>query len=188
VQKNKKYTEQDVFVPWHLQKKFVKGQEGAAVQEEPKKPKKKKKTRKQRAKEELERKQREERGESVDGGDENSQHASEDKPKQQQQQPAEVEESTPTDNRQAGDSAQVFHRYLSPFLPLMCGPRHQPNPPDALSPALIVRRCPARFGVRRYYHLFVEGELERIVQSAGGLRIVEAAYDHENWYVCAARE
>src|SRR3989344_8762889 len=124
VQKNK-YTEQDVFVPWHLQKKFVKGQEGAAVQEEPKKPKKKKKTRKQRAKEELERKQREERGEGVDGCDENSHHASEDKPKQQQQQqPAEVEESTPTDSKQAGDSAQVIHRYLSPFLPLMCGPRH----------------------------------------------------------------
>lgn len=122
MQKNKKYTEQDVFVPWHLQKKFVKGQEGAAVQEEPKKPKKKKKTRKQRAKEELERKQREERGESVDGGDENSHHASEDKPKQQQQQqPAEVEESTPTDSKQAGDSAQVFHRYLSPSCPSCVG-------------------------------------------------------------------
>lgn len=116
VQKNKKYTEQDVFVPWHLQKKFVKGQEGAAVQEEPKKPKKKKKTRKQRAKEELERKQR---GESVNGGDENSQHADEDKPKQQQ--PAEAEESTPTDHRQAGDSAQVFHRYLSPACPSCVG-------------------------------------------------------------------
>ena len=39
----------------------------------------------------------------------------------------------------------------------------------------------------RYYHLFVEGELERIVQAAGGLRIVESAFDHENWYVFATK-
>jgi hypothetical protein len=33
----------------------------------------------------------------------------------------------------------------------------------------------------------VEGELERIVHAAGGLRVVESAFDHENWYVCATK-
>jgi hypothetical protein len=109
-QKDKKYTEQDVFVPWHLQKKFVKGQEDATQGGALKKlPKKKKQTRKQRAKEELERKQREERGESVHV----KLYADEEPQPQPQPQPQpEAEDSTPTESKQESDKAEVFHRYL----------------------------------------------------------------------------
>lgn len=36
---------------------------------------------------------------------------------------------------------------------------------------------------KRYYHLFVEGELEGLVESVGGCRVLDRYYDHENWVV-----
>ncbi|EKX50807.1 hypothetical protein GUITHDRAFT_157249 [Guillardia theta CCMP2712] len=35
----------------------------------------------------------------------------------------------------------------------------------------------------RYYHLFVEGESEKLMELAGGNEIVDSFYDHENWCV-----
>ena len=34
----------------------------------------------------------------------------------------------------------------------------------------------------RYYHLFKKGELEGLVEAAGG-RIVKSGYDRDNWFV-----
>ncbi len=40
----------------------------------------------------------------------------------------------------------------------------------------------------RYYHVFVEGELEELVLQVEGLSIQESFYDHENWCVIAKKD
>ena len=35
---------------------------------------------------------------------------------------------------------------------------------------------------QRYYHLFKKGELDELVQEAGGI-VLESSYDRDNWYV-----
>jgi tRNA (uracil-5-)-methyltransferase TRM9 len=40
---------------------------------------------------------------------------------------------------------------------------------------------------QRYYHLSQAGELERLVDAAGG-SVIRAGYDRDNWWVVAARE
>ena len=39
----------------------------------------------------------------------------------------------------------------------------------------------------RYYHVFQEGELARLVGEAGGARVLQEFYDHENWCVLAEK-
>jgi len=39
----------------------------------------------------------------------------------------------------------------------------------------------------RYYHLFKEGELLSLAQQIQGIRILECAYDHDNWYLFAEK-
>ena len=41
--------------------------------------------------------------------------------------------------------------------------------------------------VRRYYHLYRRGELERDVEAAGGV-VVEAGYERDNWWAIASRK
>jgi hypothetical protein len=36
---------------------------------------------------------------------------------------------------------------------------------------------------KRYYHMFKKGELEELVQEAGGVEIRESFYDNDNWCV-----
>ncbi|KAJ3414369.1 tRNA methyltransferase, has a role in tRNA modification [Chytridiales sp. JEL 0842] len=40
---------------------------------------------------------------------------------------------------------------------------------------------------QRYYHVFVEGELRELVESAGGVTISQHGYDRDNWYVIATK-
>ena len=39
----------------------------------------------------------------------------------------------------------------------------------------------------RYYHLYRKGELEQIVEEAGG-QVIEAGYDKDNWWAIAVRK
>ncbi|KAJ3209807.1 Alkylated DNA repair protein alkB 8 [Dinochytrium kinnereticum] len=39
----------------------------------------------------------------------------------------------------------------------------------------------------RFYHVFKKGELEETVMAAGGVEIVDAGYDRDNWYVIAKK-
>lgn len=39
----------------------------------------------------------------------------------------------------------------------------------------------------RYYHMFKEGELEKLVAGVSQLQLVESYYDHENWVVIAKK-
>ncbi|CAM9142997.1 unnamed protein product [Laminaria digitata] len=41
---------------------------------------------------------------------------------------------------------------------------------------------------QRYCHMYAEGELEGLVESVGGLRVVKSYYDRSNWCVVAERE
>jgi hypothetical protein len=41
---------------------------------------------------------------------------------------------------------------------------------------------------QRFYHVFVEGELNQLVEAAGGVKITEHGYDRDNWYVIATKE
>lgn len=41
---------------------------------------------------------------------------------------------------------------------------------------------------QRYCHVYVEGELEGLVERVRGLRLVESYYDRSNWCVVAERE
>jgi hypothetical protein len=36
---------------------------------------------------------------------------------------------------------------------------------------------------KRYYHVFVEGELENLVQEVQGVTLVKSYFDHANWAV-----
>eukprot|EP01134_Creolimax_fragrantissima_P002209 CFRG2209T1 len=36
---------------------------------------------------------------------------------------------------------------------------------------------------QRYYHLYGEGELEELIEGAGGMEIVERGYERDNWWV-----
>ena len=38
----------------------------------------------------------------------------------------------------------------------------------------------------RYYHLYKKGELEQIIEEAGG-KVVEAGYDRDNWWAITER-
>ncbi|KAJ3095013.1 tRNA methyltransferase, has a role in tRNA modification [Physocladia obscura] len=38
---------------------------------------------------------------------------------------------------------------------------------------------------QRYYHVFVRGELDSVVEAAGGLQIETSGYDRDNWYIVA---
>ncbi|KAI9334882.1 S-adenosyl-L-methionine-dependent methyltransferase [Obelidium mucronatum] len=40
---------------------------------------------------------------------------------------------------------------------------------------------------QRYYHVFVKGELDKVVEAAGGLEITKSGYDRDNWYVIARK-
>lgn len=39
----------------------------------------------------------------------------------------------------------------------------------------------------RYYHLYRRGELEQLIEEAGG-QVVEAGYDKDNWWAIAVRK
>ncbi|KAJ3212927.1 Alkylated DNA repair protein alkB 8 [Entophlyctis luteolus] len=40
---------------------------------------------------------------------------------------------------------------------------------------------------QRYYHVFVQGELDSVVNEAGNMRIEESGYDRDNWYIIATK-
>jgi tRNA (uracil-5-)-methyltransferase TRM9 len=40
---------------------------------------------------------------------------------------------------------------------------------------------------KRFYHMFVEGESERLIELAGGCRLEKSYYDQENWCVIAVK-
>ncbi|KAJ3041695.1 tRNA methyltransferase, has a role in tRNA modification [Rhizophlyctis rosea] len=40
---------------------------------------------------------------------------------------------------------------------------------------------------QRYYHMFLKGELDELVERAGGAEVVTSGYDRDNWYVIARR-
>ncbi|KXS18841.1 S-adenosyl-L-methionine-dependent methyltransferase [Gonapodya prolifera JEL478] len=39
----------------------------------------------------------------------------------------------------------------------------------------------------RFYHLFLQGELDRIIELAGGVDIEETGYDRDNWFVISKK-
>lgn len=100
-QKDKKYHEQDVFVPWHLQKKFVAGRQQQAP---PKKRAVPKRTRKQRMRDEAKGLQLNQEEEQHTGGDTRVAKENSDKSEKQQQQNEDAETS------RLPDEAQVFKR------------------------------------------------------------------------------
>ncbi|GAQ85696.1 hypothetical protein KFL_002490140 [Klebsormidium nitens] len=53
----------------------------------------------------------------------------------------------------------------------------------------LARRDPLKQALvyERYYHVFVEGELERLVNEVGGCTIVDHFFDKSNWCVIAAK-
>ena len=45
-----------------------------------------------------------------------------------------------------------------------------------------VARGRCSVGTRRFYHVFAKGELEELLEQAGGLDLVRTGYDRDNWY------
>ncbi|KAI8049060.1 hypothetical protein BDF22DRAFT_746459 [Syncephalis plumigaleata] len=41
---------------------------------------------------------------------------------------------------------------------------------------------------QRYYHLFVQGELDQLVEALPQTRILESGYDKDNWYLIVTKE
>ncbi|KAJ3165651.1 tRNA methyltransferase, has a role in tRNA modification [Irineochytrium annulatum] len=57
----------------------------------------------------------------------------------------------------------------------------------AINQAKILREDDLNVVYQRYYHLFTKGELDGIVNAAGGLKIEMSGYDRDNWYVIARK-
>jgi hypothetical protein len=41
---------------------------------------------------------------------------------------------------------------------------------------------------QRYYHLFIQGELDQLVEALPQTRILESGYDKDNWYVIVTKD
>lgn len=65
------------------------------------------------------------------------------------------------------------------------------NHPSSPSTASVLYRYEAlAFGilnVTRYYYLFKKGELESLVERAGGCTIDNGGFDSDNWYVVVSK-
>ncbi|KAI8619591.1 S-adenosyl-L-methionine-dependent methyltransferase [Chytriomyces sp. MP71] len=57
--------------------------------------------------------------------------------------------------------------------------------PENAAPKVVVKSGNENIVYQRYYHVFVKGELDEVVQAAGGLEIVSSGYDRDNWYIIA---
>ena len=36
---------------------------------------------------------------------------------------------------------------------------------------------------KRYYHVFIEGELEKLIDKVQGVKIIKSYFDHANWAI-----
>lgn len=36
---------------------------------------------------------------------------------------------------------------------------------------------------QRYYHVFIDGELQALVESIGGCTVIESGFDADNWWI-----
>ncbi|KAJ3385834.1 Alkylated DNA repair protein alkB 8, partial [Chytriomyces hyalinus] len=61
------------------------------------------------------------------------------------------------------------------------------NPEDA-APKVVVKSGNENIVYQRYYHVFVKGELDQVVEAAGGLDVNKSGYDRDNWYVIATKK
>ncbi|KAJ3236430.1 Alkylated DNA repair protein alkB 8 [Chytriomyces hyalinus] len=61
------------------------------------------------------------------------------------------------------------------------------NPDDA-APKVVVKSGNENIVYQRYYHVFVKGELDQVVEAAGGLEVDKSGYDRDNWYIIATKK
>ncbi|KAJ3315786.1 Alkylated DNA repair protein alkB 8, partial [Blyttiomyces sp. JEL0837] len=66
------------------------------------------------------------------------------------------------------------------FVPWTLKPQGKPVSADAKEPALVTN-------LHRYYHMFVERELDTVVEAAGGLTVESSGYDRDNWYIIGTK-
>jgi len=73
------------------------------------------------------------------------------------------------------------------FVPWHLQPTYVPSSTIALDHPAKDKQDEDNFVFKRYYHLFKEGELYGLVQQIKGVKIIECAYDHDNWYLFAEK-
>ncbi|TPX51882.1 hypothetical protein CcCBS67573_g09993 [Chytriomyces confervae] len=61
------------------------------------------------------------------------------------------------------------------------------NPEDA-APKVVVKSGNENIVYQRYYHVFVKGELDQVVEAAGSLDVNKSGYDRDNWYIIATKK
>ncbi|KAJ3021411.1 UNVERIFIED_CONTAM: tRNA methyltransferase, has a role in tRNA modification [Siphonaria sp. JEL0065] len=59
--------------------------------------------------------------------------------------------------------------------------------PEEAEPKLVVKSGNENIVYQRFYHVFVKGELDQVVEAAGGVEITTSGYDRDNWYVIATK-
>ncbi|KRX00371.1 hypothetical protein PPERSA_10870 [Pseudocohnilembus persalinus] len=138
-QKERKFQEQDIFVPWHNQFKFEEELE------------KKQKTKKTQKKVDEDKKESEEQNQNNDVKQNKQEEEDEDQISQEEKKKMEAEKY----QQKIGVDQKV-------------------SKVDAEKQSVVYKR---------YYHVFIKGELEALVEKSGLFDIEDSYFDHANWAV-----
>jgi len=145
-QEKRRYEQQDVFVPWHLQAHYRKSGKGEAGEGGGAKNKKKREKRKKGGD-----------GEAAvcDGGKEEE---------KEEKKSSDVGEGVEVDGKSESKGAE-----------------------QAKSSGEGDEEEEGEVVLKRYYHMFVQGELEELVAEVDGCNVMESYFDHANW-CCVVRK